>query len=173
MVDNDRFMAIMNVDNGRKCHLHAMNETKLSIPLADSCENRYYDQSIYHEYYHKIITVGSKSTEWYDINKDKSMIIARYENKYMLSNIWYSPFEPNILYTTNVKYKETTSYMNRGNVFIMAIDYLRNGILETTAFLLRFCCLVLVSTKNTKFNLSSHFVSESSQLNAKYSLDML
>ena len=42
MVDHDRFMAIMNVDNGKKCYLHAMNETKLSIPLADACENRYH-----------------------------------------------------------------------------------------------------------------------------------
>ena len=99
MVDNDRFMAIMN-SHDKKCYLHAMNQTKLSVVIADACVNRYKNYSMYHNIYHKIITAGDLSAEWYDINKDKSMIIADYADypKPTLQNIWYSPFNPAILY---------------------------------------------------------------------------
>ena len=42
MVDNDRFMAVINA-NGKESYLYALNETKLSIRLADACEYRCMD----------------------------------------------------------------------------------------------------------------------------------
>ncbi len=124
MVDNDRFMAIMNA-NGKKSYLFAMNDTKLGIPLADACENRWKSQSIYHKMHHKIITVGGSNAEWYDLNKNKAMIIARYKDKYLnINNVWYSPFDPNVLYSTaDCSYGY---YSHTQGMCLVAID-LRSG----------------------------------------------
>lgn len=104
MVDNDRFIAVINANN-KKSYLFAMNETKLSISIADCCRDGLYRKSMYHNKLHKIITIGNDSFEWYDINKDKSMIFAKHQSyngdgncKGYVENIWYSPFNPNIIY---------------------------------------------------------------------------
>ena len=80
-----------------------------------------------------IITIGGGSTEWYDINKDKSMMVTGYKNKYALGyNIWYSPYDPNVIYTTNVEYRILSDVLGRkkeGHVFVMGID-LRSGELQ-------------------------------------------
>ena len=120
MVDNDRFMAVINA-NGKESYLYALNETKIGIELADACEYRSRDYSLYHEYKHKIITIGSKSGEWYDLNKDKSMILTRFEPDYHYEkNVWYSPFHPSILYCIHPWRSEDNG------IEILAID-LRNG----------------------------------------------
>eukprot|EP01084_Bolivina_argentea_P281836 482294_1 len=90
MVDNDKFIACFNA-TGLKSYLFALNSTKLVIPLADACVPRYRAVSMYHHIFHKIITVGVKSAECYDINKDKSMLISQYEGTAVeSSNIWCS-----------------------------------------------------------------------------------
>ena len=89
MIDNDRFMAIINAYD-KVSYLYSMNETKVSVQLADACENRWMDHSIYHDLYHKIITVGDISAEWYDLNKDRTMLIARFDSQYLhVKQVWY------------------------------------------------------------------------------------
>ena len=103
MVDNDRFMAIMN-EQGKRCILYAMNETKISVPLTDTCRFHYNSCSLYHDVYHKIITMSHTTAEWYDFNKDKAMIIADYGDKdlFCMNNMWYSPFDPAVLYCSSI-----------------------------------------------------------------------
>ncbi len=97
---------------------------------------------MYHDLYHKIITVGKNSFEWYDINKDKSTIFAKHlpdydeyadETKGYPENVWYSPFNPSISYCAcatkagiNSWDEQATSL--KGNLF--CID-LREGICTT------------------------------------------
>ena len=123
MVDKDRFVALINANN-KKSYLISMNSTKLCIPLADSCKNRKNGVSMYHDIYHKIITIGDYTAEWYDINKDKSIIFANF--KWCdAENVWYSPFNPNILYGTTTKITKN-SYHQVLNVGLFSID-LREG----------------------------------------------
>lgn len=128
MVDNDRFMAIMNT-KGRKCELYAMNETKLGIRIADACQDRSKNYSMYHEIYHKIITVGDQTAECYDFNKDKSMIVADYSDYGLLrlGNIWYSPFNPAVLYFSDSNCSCYPFKMNQLSLGVFSLD-LRSGI---------------------------------------------
>ena len=99
---------------GSSCHAPARLYACLYASKFSNSDSR----CIYHSMFHKIITVGIDSAEWYDINQDKSMIITQYkDNKYELGNLWYSSFDPNILYTTNVESLD---------VYKMGLD-LRNG----------------------------------------------
>ena len=124
MVDNDRFCALINVNRSKKSYLYAMNETKLCIPLADCCENRENAMSLYHEFYHKIITIGDGSAEYYDINQDKSMIFSRFDWK-NVDNVYYSPFNPNILYGTTME-KTSARFSDKAEIGLFQID-LRDG----------------------------------------------
>ena len=138
MVDRDRFIAVINA-NKRKSYLFAMNETKLSIQIGDCCSDGFHRRSIYHDIYHKIITAGHKEFEWYDINKDQSMIFSRYSKKIAHpENIWYSPFNPNILYcaTTSSYYDYDKKGENTvGGLFV--VD-LRDGFCENYEFVSMF-----------------------------------
>ena len=124
MVDNDRFCALINVHNERKSYLYAMNETKLCIPLADCQEWRKNTMSMYHEFYHRIITIGDGSAEYYDINKDKSMVFSRFEWE-NVNNVYYSPFNPNILYGTTMS-GSRGRYSDKAEFGLFQID-LRDG----------------------------------------------
>ena len=100
MIDNERFMAMMNA-KGKKSYLYAMNETKLGIRLADACEKRTYAQSLCHDDYHRIITIDNQSAEWYDLNKNKAVMLTRFvwPNFVPISDGWdFAPFDRNTLY---------------------------------------------------------------------------
>ena len=101
MVDNNRFIAVIGANN-IKSYILALNETKLAVPIADCCQIGWYRKSMYHDKLHKIITVGDKSLEWYDFNKDKSLVIKSCWEDDLLEgypeNIWYSSYNPRVLY---------------------------------------------------------------------------
>ena len=79
-----------------------------------------YGYSIYHDMYHKIITFGTRSAEWYDLNKDKAIVFTRFARDFHhVKNVWYSPFNPNILYCIH-------AWELRKQYKILAID-LREG----------------------------------------------
>eukprot|EP01084_Bolivina_argentea_P205132 350481_1 len=98
MADNDRF--IFGNKSKHKTFLYAFNSDK-SIELTETIKEKRYGCSIYHDEFHKIIYGDVKSMEWYDMNKDKWLVInvSQKESHYnSLKNIWYSPFNQNIIY---------------------------------------------------------------------------
>eukprot|EP01084_Bolivina_argentea_P123424 218717_1 len=104
MIDNDKYMALINA-NDKESYLFTMNESKSIIRIADACVVRCMGYSMYHNIYYKIATIGEYTAEWYDINKDKSMIICEYKNQpKRINNVWYHPLDPNVLYCA-VEYK--------------------------------------------------------------------
>ena len=103
MVDNDRFMAVIN-QNKRQSYLYSMDDNKLCIRLKDACAQRWMNISMYHDINHKIITAGCGGIECYDFNKDKCMMLKTYYNdpKYF-SNIWYSTLNPDVLFCCDMR----------------------------------------------------------------------
>ena len=124
-VDNDKFIACINAD-GKKSYLFAMNEKKLSIRIADACKFRIDAKSMYHDSYHKIITIGKHTGEWYDINKGKSTIFADFRLHYP-QEVYYSPLDPSIIYCVSCQQiAHGGTNFNGQDIQLLVID-LREG----------------------------------------------
>lgn len=111
MVDNDRFIAMIDSQISELYALNCHESIRISAPnQSPSIYNK--ANCVYHNKYHRIIYGNNSGIQWYDINKDKWMLIMdKYQSQTLkMCNIWISNINKNLLFIT-CNDKESNQYI--------------------------------------------------------------